>query len=162
MSIIQKIKDRSEISKTGLMADGSVVQEEDSEESSSGSDAPFGSGANDAGSAGSPARLGATKGEPMVPRLKLSLHRLQAEKIQDTYKFGKHLGKGAYGQVKVAYLRSNPKKKFAIKSVYRSSFDEINQALTSRENKGVEDAAKQAEAAEEGAGGTYEELESEL
>lgn len=45
------------------------------------------------------------------------------EHIQTRYKFGKTLGEGAYGKVKVASLHENPKKEFAIKSIPRSLID---------------------------------------
>jgi serine/threonine protein kinase len=44
------------------------------------------------------------------------------ENIAKKYRFEKVLGEGAYGKVKVASLRANPSKKFAIKSIPRSLF----------------------------------------
>ena len=46
--------------------------------------------------------------------------------IQGRYKFSKTLGEGAFGKVKLASLRHNPSKKYAIKSIPRELIHKID------------------------------------
>lgn len=83
---------------------------------------------------------------------------MQAEKIQDTYRFGKHLGKGAFGQVKVAIHKKNKNKKFAVKSLTRSDMKKIDSILTQRDHHEEKQDGEDASPPDE----IYEELQSEL
>jgi len=53
------------------------------------------------------------------------LRHIQAERISNMYEFGKSLGEGVTSKVKIASLKSNPKIKFAIKSIPRDYFNAI-------------------------------------
>ena len=48
---------------------------------------------------------------------------LSMELIHKTFRFEKVLGEGAYGKVKVASLRADNSKKYAIKSIPRDLFN---------------------------------------
>jgi len=48
--------------------------------------------------------------------------------IQLKYKFVKLLGEGAFGKVHLATLNVDPKKKFAIKSILRETFNRTDVA----------------------------------
>ena len=50
------------------------------------------------------------KSKSQIPMKKIKLSNISMEKIRETYKFGKSLGEGAFGKVKIAHLRSNPSK----------------------------------------------------
>ena len=53
----------------------------------------------------------------------ISLSTIVSENIQIRYFFEKTLGEGAFGKVKIASLRENRKKKFAIKSIPRDMLE---------------------------------------
>jgi serine/threonine protein kinase len=57
------------------------------------------------------------------------LKRFSKEDIKKVYKFGKIIGKGKFGCVRVAYHYSNPNKKLAIKSVFRDAIEEHIQLI---------------------------------
>ena len=48
---------------------------------------------------------------------------MKKESIQDKYVFVKKIGEGAYGTVRIAHLKTDVNKKFAIKSLKRCKFD---------------------------------------
>ena len=68
---------------------------------------------------------------------KLELDTLVAENVQVRYKFEKQIGEGAFGQVKIATLRENPNKKFAIKSIPRQMMKSLD-AILSNETEETE------------------------
>ena len=64
----------------------------------------------------------------------LTLTTIVRESIQVRFQFEKTLGEGAYGKVKIASLRNDPEKKFAVKSIPRHLFDMAG-IMKLRENK---------------------------
>lgn len=64
----------------------------------------------------------------------LTLTSIVRESIQVRFQFEKTLGEGAYGKVKIASLRNDPEKKFAVKSIPRHLFDMAG-IIKLRENK---------------------------
>lgn len=63
-----------------------------------------------------------------TPLDKISLEQIVRENIQVRYVFEKMIGEGAFGKVNIACLRSNPTKKFAIKSIPRDILDQAGAA----------------------------------
>ena len=57
------------------------------------------------------------------------LTEIHMEKIAKMYRFEKVLGEGAQGKVKVASLRADETKKFAIKSIQRSFFTKQTETI---------------------------------
>jgi serine/threonine protein kinase len=51
-------------------------------------------------------------------------NRFSNEDIKKVYKFGNVIGKGKFGCVRVATHYSNPKRKFAIKSIFREAIED--------------------------------------
>lgn len=49
----------------------------------------------------------------------IDVHGISKGRIKDRYKFGKSLGEGGFGQVRLATLLDDECKKFAIKSIPR-------------------------------------------
>ena len=53
----------------------------------------------------------------------VSIGDMVQEKIQEKYTFEKLIGEGAFGSVRIAHLKADKSKKFAIKSMKRCKFD---------------------------------------
>ena len=63
----------------------------------------------------------------------VSVKDIVTENIKMQYKFGKILGEGAYGKVKLATLLADPTKVFAIKSIPRNLMEKHNDIDSSGE-----------------------------